>query len=29
MVYAASIVSGPIKYARVRDLIVVNKFIKF
>ena len=29
MAYAASIVSGSIKDARVRDLIVPNKFVKF
>ena len=29
MVYAASIVRGSIKGARVRDRIVANKFIKF
>ena len=29
MAYAATIVSGSIKDARVRDLIVTNKFIKF
>ena len=29
MAYAASIISGSIKYARVRDPFTANKFIKF
>ena len=29
MAYAASIISGSIKYERVRDPFIANKFIKF